>query len=529
MSVKKNINNYTEEITDKTIWDNILRLFKRYNAVKTYVTSRYSSIGSMMKIFNHKKEIRDVWTENGMLDTFNLPKRYTRMAIDDAISALKNNWITALKKAVKLVKNNEALTSDDRHYLFYILKSRGLLSNILLYKDIVLPKSLKKKTFDTKKLNNLLRRYVRKSLPKKARFRKEASIEIDQEMYQFSEMGFDLASLVLYKRWSFKTLSPTALTGNIRLILDKPNKRLRLSHAIDIEVKENKNEEIIGIDKNYINVLDTSTEKSYGVDFNVLQNQYTEVLSEKDRKRNHYYSKLKKLKKKEKKTPADQQKIANIEKFNLGKVKYNNVKNSEFEEIRKKVNSAINTMIITEKPKEIVEENLNFTIKKSEQKIKKSKKTNNKLNRFVKGYVEKRLEYKTSVNGIDLTKVNAAYTSQIHRPCEHFGVRDGDAFYCHICDEGGYSGYVAAEVILGRKYDPDITLDMSPQQVKSVLEKRLSDRGVQVPDDGHKPNRANLDQSDFKEKSPKRFKFDRSELAKGVFNFAVRDDESKIE
>lgn len=526
-TVKKNISNYTEKITDINIWNDILTLFKRYNAAKTYVCSRYSSVNSYEKIFHHKTDIRDVWTKNGMLDTFNLPKRYSRMAIDDAIASLKSRWVTALKKVNKLISKNESLSKDEKHYLRYALKSRSMLSNILRYKSVKIPDKLSKYELDTHKLNNLLRRLVRKSFPKKSIFRNEASMEIDQEMYSFFEWDkFELSGFVLFKRWKFKTLSPTILTGNIKIILDKPNKRLRMSQIIYIKAKKNKNEETIGIDKNYNNVFDTNTEKSYGVGFNELQNNYTNVLSEKDRRRNFYYRKVTHLEAKDKKnkTNDNQNKIANIKKFNLGKKKYNNVKNREFEEIRKHVNSSIKTMIIEEKPKEIVEENLNFSISKKEQKAPRSKKSNNKLNMFVKGYVRKRLEYITNINDIILTKVNAAYTSQIHLPCGHFGERDGDAFYCPICDKGGYSGYVAAENVLARKDDPDITLKMSPKQVKSVIEKRLSDRAGKniIPS----PNRANLDLKDFTEKSPK-LKFDRSELSKNVFHFAVRENVSK--
>ena len=175
--------------------------------------------------------------------------------------------------------------------------------------------------------------------------------------------------------------------------------------------------------------------------------------------------------------------IFNINKFNLGTVKYNKEKNRLQEEMRKHVNISVNELITKESPKEIAVEELNFNGRK-----KYSKKINRVLSTWTKGYIQQRIDYKTELNNIKQITVNAAYTSQICPNCQHFGVKRNDMFYCsnNNCGLNGgvNSGHVAAEVILQRSYDKDITTYTPYRKVKSILQKRLEEN----------KNRSNQDQ-----------------------------------
>ena len=176
----------------------------------------------------------------------------------------------------------------------------------------------------------------------------------------------------------------------------------------------------------------------------------------------------------------------NINKFNLGKIKYNTTKNKLFEEIRKHINFAVKEVIHKEKIKEQVCEDLTFQVKYDKKKKPRSKKVKNKLSGFVKGYLQERIDYISSLNEVIVTKENAAYTSQTcsNPDCQCFGERHGDMFHCPNCGRVVYSGHESAKITLSRKYDTEITLKMSPFKVKKILEgrskKRLIDKKVDI-------------------------------------------------
>jgi hypothetical protein len=97
---------------------------------------------------------------------------------------------------------------------------------------------------------------------------------------------------------------------------------------------------------------------------------------------------------------AEQKKIDNIKKNNLGEKKYERQKNRYKEQIKTKVNLAINEIIKHERPTEIVCEELTFVKKKTDKKKFYSKKVKMYLGNWMKGYMHERLLYKCLYSGI---------------------------------------------------------------------------------------------------------------------------------
>jgi hypothetical protein len=470
MKIKKNISTYTHQLLKKQEQE-ITSLFHGYNNVRNYVFSRYSSIGSFLKIYNHKKEIRDLWTKDKTLESFGIPRRYARMALDDAISALKSMWTKTLDNARARVRENKSLSADEKHYVFYMLKSRNLLSDILNGNEIIVPDKLKDKNLNLRKMHRKICSIIRLSFPKKPKAIPLGSMMIDQEMWSMKDGMFMLSGSDRGKRIALELLSIVKLSGNLRIGYDKTCRRLKISNCIEVDSKplarESEAPKIIGVDKNYLNVLDSDSGGNYGSGFNETQSKATDVLSQKDKRRQYYQNKVKHLKEN-----GEHDKAQIIIKNNLGKKKYNKKKNALNEECRKKINMAIKELLCTEQPTRIVCESLKFT---SNNK-KYGKKVKNKLGRFQKGVVDERLKYHAALNEVAIEEVNAAYSSQTCDKCKSpHGVRKGDMFHCTNCDRVGYSGHVAASVIKERSGDNEINLSMSPQQVKTVLVRRFNE------------------------------------------------------
>ena len=126
--------------------------------IKNYVWSRYSGIGSLLK--QSGWTIRDELIQKDLLSK-KITKIFSRIAIEKSASTIKADWTTTKKKVKNAIKQNENLTEDDKRYLY--LKHTPTLYNILNYKKIDYSTDyLKDFKIDVHRLNNLLRRYIRR-------------------------------------------------------------------------------------------------------------------------------------------------------------------------------------------------------------------------------------------------------------------------------------------------------------------------------------------------------------------------------
>ena len=85
----KNVRQFSYELSGEN-YSSLLMLSGRYNTVKNYVYKRFSGIGSMLQLGNHRKDIRDVWVESKFGNQWKLPSRYWKIALDDAAGSLKS-------------------------------------------------------------------------------------------------------------------------------------------------------------------------------------------------------------------------------------------------------------------------------------------------------------------------------------------------------------------------------------------------------------------------------------------------------
>ena len=211
-------------------------------------------------------------------------------------------------------------------------------------------------------------------------------------------------------------------------------------------------------------MLSCSNGKEYGVELGKMLSKRTEELNDKNAKRNRLYALAKKYAEE-----GNDKKAQNILNNNLGYKKKDNQTRKFKAKAESYINHSINLFIKEAKPKEVIKEDLTFVAKKRD---KKSKAYNRKMSQWVKGVLDDRLEYKLKYNGIKVTDVNAAYTSQVCSECGRFGIRDNDLFTCSHC--GTMDANInASKNILKRKDDKEITKYMKYQKVKEILKNRV--------------------------------------------------------
>ena len=150
--------------------------------IKNYVWSRYSGISSLLK--QSGWTIRDELIQKNLLSN-KITKTLSRVAIEKSASTIKTNWIATKKKAKKAIMQNVNLNEDDKRYLFLCLKHTLTLYNILNYKKVDYTTDyLKDLNIDVHRLNNLLRRYIRRYQTKS--YTNKANVIITSNLYKFN-------------------------------------------------------------------------------------------------------------------------------------------------------------------------------------------------------------------------------------------------------------------------------------------------------------------------------------------------------
>jgi transposase len=338
----------------------------------------------------------------------------------------------------------------------------------LTHKSFVIPEKIAKLSIREKYVYSLIRRYIRKYKGSIPVSRKKRSFMIDAPMYKYKAVGkenvIEVTGLKKNKRIDIVLRDKNIHRGNLRIVIE--NDDLIVIHRLKkVEVEENTNPEyVIGIDKGYTNLFAVSSGRFYGGRLSEFLTKETERLNAKNAQRNKIWALMQKYIEE-----GNLEKSDIIRKNNFGRIKYNRQKNKFDATAKSYINHETKVMLDTEKPTELALENLNFQswVKKLPKGIKR------KLSRWIKGYIQKRLEYIASLRQVKITMVNPAYTSQVCHCCGSFGVRSGKTFTCLNCGTMD-ADYNASCNILSRRNDTEITEYTPYKEVKELLLNRYN-------------------------------------------------------
>ena len=100
------------------------------------------------------------------------------------------------------------------------------------------------------------------------------------------------------------------------------------------------------------------------------------------------------------------------------------------------------------------------------------------MSRRVRGTIDERLDFKASARGSCRKHVNPAYSSQTCPTCGYLDKknRNGDTFQCLNCGHRDDADRIAAQNLLARWNDPDITLFTPKERVRTILLDRFTAR-----------------------------------------------------
>ena len=453
--------------------DEILLIGTVQRNIKNYVWSRYSGIGSLLK--QSGWTIRDELIQKDLLSN-KITKTLSRVAIEKSASTIKSNWTTTKKKVKRAIAQNENLTKDDKRYLFLCLKHTPTLYNILNYRKVDYTTDyLKDLKIDVHRLNNLLRRYIRRYKTKS--HTNKANVILTSNLYKFNSND----NTFMFSGKAKNSRIEATLIGNIpklkgplELVKNQKSNQYYLHVPLDrIIAKKNMTDEseMLGLDVGITDLITLSNGSVYGANSAELFYTLSDNLVNKNRSRLFAYKReLEKrilIEQDISKKVILEQKLKNLENNNLGSKKRISKISKYKSRIASHINCELNKMVKEEDIEEIVREDLNWSSKKKNI----SRKQRNRFSTWSKGLLLERLSVKLAEKGIKETIVNPAYTSQVCCKCNHLGDRKGKEFKCSNCNLSIDADFNASINTKKRKFISEINIDTPYKEVKKYYEK----------------------------------------------------------
>lgn len=452
--------------------DEILLIGTIQRNIKNYVWSRYSGISSLLK--QSGWTIRDELIKQNLLSR-KITKTFSRAAVEKSASTIKANWAITKKKVKKAIAQNENLTEDDKRYLYLCLKHTPTLYGILNYKKIDYnTKYLKDLKVDVHRLNNLLRRYIRRYKTKS--HTNKNNVIIDAKIYKFNSNNKNFSFTGKKKNSQIEiTLigNIPKLKGTLELVKNQKTNQYYIHVPLDriISKKEMTAEsEILGLDVGITDLITLSNGSVYGANSAELFYTLSDNLVNKNRSRLFSYKRELEqrilIEKDDIKKSLLELKLKNLNENNLGPKKRISKISKYKSRIASHINCELNKMVKEENVKEIVREDLNWVSKKKNV----SKKQQNRFSTWTKGVLLERLSVKLAEKGIKETIVNPAYTSQVCCRCNRLGDRKGKEFKCSNCNLNIDADFNASINTKKRKFISEINIDTPYKEVKKYYE-----------------------------------------------------------
>ena len=452
--------------------DEILLIGTVQRNIKNYVWSRYSGIGSLLK--QSGWTIRDELIQKDLLSN-KITKTLSRVAIEKSASTIKSNWTTTKKKVKRAIAQNENLTKDDKRYLFLCLKHTPTLYNILNYRKVDYTTDyLKDLKIDVHRLNNLLRRYIRRYKTKS--HTNKANVILTSNLYKFNsnDNTFMFSGKAKNSRIEATLIGNIPkLKGTLELVKNQKSNQYYLHVPLDrIIAKKNMTDEseMLGLDVGITDLITLSNGSIYGANSAELFYTLSDNLVNKNRSR--LFSYKRKLEQRilteqnQSKKVILELKLKNLENNNLGSKKRISKISKYKSRIASHINCELNKMVTEEDIEEIVREDLNWSSKKKNI----SRKQRNRFSTWSKGLLLERLSVKLAEKGIKETIVNPAYTSQVCCKCNHLGIRKGKEFKCSNCNLSIDADFNASINTKKRKFIKEINIDTPYKEVKKYYE-----------------------------------------------------------
>lgn len=428
-TVCKAVHQYNSAPVSEADMKKMVEIAKDYSTVKNYVYQRYGGIKSLPKLYPGYT-VQNEMTASGLRASLGLPSVYFYLAVFDALGDIKNQWTQAKSRIEKCIRENENLTSEDRHYLRFVMKQSDCLEAILLKKELQLPEDWEKSFqkvrtgVEENHLNQYLRRQVRRQL-KKLQTDSAYTFSVGERAYLYDDHGIYLAAKEKGKRIFIPLTDNNHYTRQLTVRLFPEEGNIIIHVPVEMRVRQHADyQREIGLAMGIRTMFVTDENHIYGERYR----EYQYALSEYVREGNIRYRRNKDTNPGRKKYMAGRQKLE--------------------EALHTYINAEINRMLRTEKPAVIYLPKL-----PQSSKAGVNKKINSSVSLWQKGYVRSRLIQKCREQSISLVEVFAKDISRVCSQCGSIGEKTQDIFTCKTCGAKLSERENAARNVLARGID----------------------------------------------------------------------------
>ncbi len=411
-TVCKTVCQYNKNPIGTEDMEKLQEIAEDYRKVKDYVFDRYGGIGSLSKLYPGYT-IQNEMTASGLRAKLAMPSVYFYLAVFDALGYIKSQWTKTKSKVLRLTAQNEGFTGEEKHYIRFLLKSPNAFEAVLNQKPIRLPEEIQSKLdelsgqTDTEKLHRYLRRQVRK-YHVKPRSGQASGFGISERAYRYGDHGIYISTKQNRKRLFVLLTDNNQYKSQLYIKLYPEKNSIEIKVPLDVTVHNHTdyiNE--VGLAMGMSTMLTTNEGHEYGKRFGDYQMQYAEWLRGQTISYNRNRAE------------------------NPGRKKYNAKKKRYLEQMHSYINHELNLFLQSEKPQTI------YIVKLPRPQVKgASRRINNSITLWQRGYIRKRLEQKCREQSIELVQVLGKDISNECSECGAIGQKKGGYFTCPDC---GYS------------------------------------------------------------------------------------------
>lgn len=424
----KAVHQYSKGKISRENMDVLMEIGHGCMVAKNYIYQRYGGIKSLVKVYSGYEVDSEVRSA-GFREKIGLPSVYFSASVSRALADIKIMWAQVKNGINDAVSRNERFSSEDRHYIRFVLKTDVCYWNILNRKSAPLPEKIQpayekviaelggESEQRVKNLNRYICRQTRKKLHRQ-HTDNELRFTIKKQGYRYGELdgkhGIFLATKINRQR-IFIPLTDTNVYDRMLDISLNPQKK-SIEIIIPIFVNTRQHEDYageLGISLGLWDMITTSTGNVYGSSFGKMQQEISRFILEKNYR-------------KETENASDTQKYqARKEKMDAA--------------LRNYVNMEINRMLEQEKPKTVYmaklprNSGMHTAGQRDVRQLTKGTGDTHLLRMWKKGYVTERLQWKCQKNGIKIVEVIGRQIGRECSACGQTGYTHGEKFKCPIC------------------------------------------------------------------------------------------------
>ena len=377
--------------------------------VRNYVYDRYGGIGGLSRIYPGYT-VQNEMTKSGLRERLGLPSVYFYLSIFDALGDIKCQWTRTKIRVEKNIRDHPDLTSEERHYLRFVMKQSRCFEAVLTYGEARLDGDWKetwdalRSSVDARRLNQYLRRQVRRHLGKPHTDAADG-FPVSPKGYRYGDHGIYISMKERRKRLFIPLTDNNRYSRQIYIRLYPEEKKVTL--AIPMEVKQRHPDGYggeTGLALGLKCMFVTDKGNRYGEKYLAYQSALTDYVRER--------------------LPRHQRNARNnpgMKKYNAGKLRLERAMHDY-------VNAEINRMLRTEKPGTVYIPRL-----PANSKAGFNRRSNATVSMWQRGFIKSRLVQKCRERSVTLIEVfGKGVGSQCSR-CGTEGRRDGEIFDCPSC------------------------------------------------------------------------------------------------